>query len=82
MKVAGAGNVEVPSYLALIELGYKVDVVEGENKEHTWTATKNKETLIGSGPLELLGLIKMIELRGQNWKATDEQIEGFVKKYC
>jgi len=78
MKLSAAGNTEVPAYLSLKALGYKVD-----NQENTkyWIATKDSTELVAEGPLELLALVKLLEVRGTNWKASDSEIDAFLENY-
>ena len=82
MKLSAAGNTEVPAFLALKELGYDISVVDNEDRSQLWTATKDDTQFSGSGPLELLALVKLIEIRGDKWPASDEEIEEFASKYC
>ena len=81
IHIASAGNVEVPAYLTLLEKGYSVRWERKSNDNELWFATKGDCEFIGGGPIELLGIACMYESRGNNWKATDEQIDAFVQKY-
>ncbi|MGC4004994.1 MAG: hypothetical protein QM811_18530 [Pirellulales bacterium] len=47
----------------------------------TWCADGPLGEFVANGPLELLGLIAMVEVRGESWTATDEQIDEFMTKY-
>lgn len=82
MEIAAAGNTEVPAYLALVDLGFKISVRNLEKGAQIWTAAKNDLQVSGESPLELLALIKLIECRGENWKASDDEINDFLSKYC
>ncbi len=82
MKISAAGNTEVPAYLVLLELGYEISVKDLADRTQFWTATKGNTQVSGEGPLELLGLVKLVECRGEDWKANDNEIEDFVSKYC
>lgn len=82
MKLSAAGNTEVPAYLALKELGFVISVGETADGCHVWSAQKEELLLNGEGPLELLALVKLIECRGENWYASDTEIEEFVSEYC
>ena len=44
-------------------------------------ATKPDLILEAEGPLELLGLWAMRDGRGKEWKASDDEIEAFLKRY-
>jgi hypothetical protein len=77
VRIAGAGNVEVPAYLTLAQRGFEVRCDEGG----LWHATKTDCDLIGDGCLELLGLAAMFETRGEHWRASDEEIDNFLAKF-
>jgi hypothetical protein len=64
--IAAAGNAEVPAYLTLVELGYSVDRLDRDSKEH-WIAKKETLQLMADCPLELLGLSLMRSERGPYW---------------
>ena len=78
MRVAATGNTEVPAYLAIVSKGYDVECTEGDR----WSARNGQHHFIAEGPMELLGLIAMIECRGENWRAEDEEIDEFVRHFC
>ena len=78
MQISAAGNTEVPAYLVLIAKGYEIIY---RHPDDAWVAQKGEEVFAASGPLELLGLVAMVEGRGSNWRATDEEIDAFLKKY-
>ena len=80
MNLSSAGNTEIPAYLILRENGYSIERKESEGKE-TWMAIKGDTKLIGDSLLELLSLRDIIEQRGKNWKATDDEIEEFLRTY-
>ena len=77
IELVAAGNVETPAYLTLLSLGFKV-TCNGD----TWMAENDSMALSAEGPIELLGLLKIIEVRGAHWQATDDEIEDFVAKFC
>ena len=37
--------------------------------------------LVSQDPLELLGLVALYEARGDSWKATDAEIDHFLKTF-
>ncbi len=81
MKLVAAGNVEVPAYLALKSLGFSISVKHKSETEKIWAAENQHHEFIGNSPLELLALVKLLEVRGSEWQATDSQIDDFVKKF-
>ena len=79
--IANAGNTEVPCYLAIQSLGFKLSRIYEKTDQELWVAEKSNLKIIASNQLELLGLIYMRELRGSEWKADDEEIEGYLSRY-
>lgn len=75
--IAAAGNVLVPALLALEELGFAVDCRGGQ-----CTATRGDERYVADDPIAVLGLVKLVEVRTWNWRATDAQIETKLEKLC
>ena len=78
MRITAAGNTEVPAYLVLIAKGYEIT---HDGPDDAWVAQKGPDAFSASGPLELLGLVAMVEARGRNWRATDAEIEAFLQDY-
>jgi hypothetical protein len=75
--IAAAGNTIVPAILALEDSGFEVHVVEGSRCR----ITRGDETYLADDPVTALGLVKLIELRGWNWCATDAQIESTLSRH-
>jgi len=82
-KISAAGNTEVPAYLVLKAKGYQITVtsIKGSH-EQTWSAENDNVCLSAEGPIELLGMVSMYEKRGADWRASDEEIDDFVKQFC
>jgi hypothetical protein len=78
MRITAAGNTEVRAYLVLIAKGYEII---HHDPDDAWVAQKDDNAFGASGPLELLGLVAMAEVRGSGWQATDEEINEFLEKY-
>lgn len=83
MKVSEAGNVIIPAYITLQQKGYILECMHAGSDDDlvSWKATKGSDEFNASDPLSLLGIIAMIEHRGENWKATDEEATPFMNKY-
>jgi len=79
--IANAGNTDVPCYLAIQSLGFKLSRINEKKDQELWAAEKSNIKIVASNQLELLGLIYMRELRGSDWKARDEEIDGYLSKY-
>lgn len=83
-SIAAAGNTEIPCYLAIRSLGFEISRVEEENilsNTELWVAENSEFRFLASSHLELLGLISMRQIRGQNWKAEDREIDDYFEKY-
>jgi hypothetical protein len=80
MKLAAAGNVEVPAILLLEQRGYAVTVSRSDGVE-SWMAARDDTELVGGSPLKLLALATLAEARGLAWRATDEQIEATLTRF-
>ena len=83
MKVSEAGNVIIPAYITLQQKGYILECIypETDNDLISWRATKGSNKFNASDPLTLLGIVAMVEHRGENWKATNEEALSFMNKY-
>ncbi len=79
-KIVNAGNVVVPAILALEQQGFSVSVREDAGNQ-TFIAERSLETYVANDPVALLGLARLIELRGWEWQATDSEIEDVIQKY-
>ena len=83
MTIRIAGNTYIPCFYAIKAKGYKVEVsyVKGENGEYNadWLALKNDRKFSATTPMELLGLIAMWEVRGDNWHANDNELKEYDK---
>ncbi|HEX3656649.1 MAG TPA: hypothetical protein VHV55_12610 [Pirellulales bacterium] len=80
-NIGAAGNTLVPAVLTLESMGYRIGWERHDDQREDWHADGPLGHFWGDDPLELLGLITMRELRGVNWKATDEQIDAFAARY-
>ena len=82
MKIAAAGNTETPAYLALLARGLDISKsATNAGSDEQWTATDGQRYFIGSGPLELLGLVALVDARGEDWRASDREIDEFLEKF-
>jgi hypothetical protein len=74
MTISAAGNTEASAFHVLIAKGYAVTY---DRVTETWTATKDKLDASPDGALSLLGLVAMIEARGENWMATENETDAY-----
>ena len=79
--ITAAGNVEVPAFLALGQLGFAIERTIHDGGTEFWIARREDREYSATSPLEVLGLCLMHETRGSNWKATDEEIDSFLQTY-
>jgi hypothetical protein len=79
-RISAAGNTEAPAVLVLSQAGFEVSTNASHDDEQ-WIATRHDLTLVAASPLELLGLFMMRKERGLAWKASDDEIEDFLKKF-
>ena len=78
MKLAAAGNTEIPALLVLEKKGAEITC---EKDSNLWTAVYQQNTFVAESPLELLGLIEMYSVRGAEWEANDKEFERCGKLY-
>ncbi len=78
VKIASAGNTEIPALLALEAKGYSVSCAEAGGG---WIAKNSVNEVIAESPLELLGLVEIIDFRGESWHAQDHEIERCLNRY-
>jgi hypothetical protein len=82
LKIADAGNVTVPAFLTLQQRGYVVRCERSaDGTRETWIAESDTTELLADDPVALLGLAALAESRGTDWKASDSQIQEFLKKF-
>ncbi len=79
--IANAGNTEVPCFLAIKSLGYEFSRTNAGTANEFWIAEKDGKRFVASNQLELLGLIYMRLLRGNDWKAQDKEIADYLSSY-
>jgi hypothetical protein len=76
MRIASAANVLTPAYLTIVAKGYAV-----RSEGDLLVATKGDDTFIAEDPILLLGVIAVGECRGEDWQATDAQIDDFLSAF-
>jgi hypothetical protein len=80
LQIEGAGSVVFPAYLALLKRGYAVRCekpLDGEDGE-IWIAESNTTRLTADDVVVLLGLAALVEARGENWRASDAEVQAFL----
>lgn len=84
LKLTVAGNTASPAVAVMRARGYAISCsytrCSGESDYRIfWEAEKDGRIFGSSEPEEVLGLIAMWEARGDDWQATDEEIEFALK---
>jgi hypothetical protein len=69
----------VPALLALEALGSRVEVTAGENS--MCQATRGDESYAADDPVTVLGLVRLVEVRGWGWAATDAEIDAAFQRF-
>jgi len=82
MNIATAGNTVVPAYLALLAKGYSVSrEAPDKHAAEIWRAEARGNSFIAEDRVYLLGLVALLEVRGESWKANDAEIERFLATF-
>ncbi len=82
MKIAAAGNTEIPAYLALLAKGLDVSKIPNSaGLDEEWIASDGQRQFIATGLVEVLGLVALVDLRGEDWRASDDEIDEFFAKF-
>jgi hypothetical protein len=76
MDIVQAGNTVVPGFLALETLGFEVSLEDG-----LVVATSESGRFVADDPVAVLGLIKLVETRSWDWRASDEQIYATLARF-
>jgi hypothetical protein len=77
--IIAAGNTVVPALLALEALGFRVEVTAGEHS--LCQATRGDESYAAGDPVTVLGLVRLVEVRGWDWAATDAEIDAVFQRF-
>jgi hypothetical protein len=80
-QIASAGNTVVPALLALERLGFTVSV-ERDGPFEIFRATRGEESYLADDPVCVLGLVRLVETRGWEWRAGDAEIEEVMRRYA
>ncbi len=77
MQLIAAGNTVIPAILLIRQMGYTLKINKGKSY---CIAKKDDNSFSGEDPLIILGLIKLYEMKGENWMASDNEIEKVLKE--
>lgn len=76
VDISQAGNTVVPAIAVLQELGYRLEQVDG-----MLVATAGRCRFVAEDPVAILGLVKLAELRGREWRADDAEIDRVLSEF-
>ena len=80
IQISAAGNTMAACWIVLEELGYTVTTRRAKNAE-MWIAQRQEEKLQANDPCTLLGLAKLVEVKGEGWQASDEKVTEFLQRF-
>jgi hypothetical protein len=75
-EIAYAGNTVVPALLALEALGCEISI-QGD----LVAAARPDGRFVAADPVSVLGLVKLVEARSWNWRASDDEIDATLGRY-
>ncbi len=78
--LATGRNLVARAVLAVEAKGFTVERDDHEESE-VWRAVGYGIEVLGGGPIELLGLVNLLETRGQQSQAIDEQIDEVMRRF-
>ena len=79
--ITHAGNTLVPAYLEIRRRGFEVRRDRSIPNCETWYAEKEQTKFSSDDPVSLLGLVAMVESRGEDWQACDEEVNEFMRAF-
>jgi hypothetical protein len=77
MHFEAAGNTVVPAILLIRQMGYSFTY--DKDKGHC-LASKDGYSFGAQDPFMVLGLIKLFEMKGENWRSSDDEIDEVLKE--
>jgi hypothetical protein len=80
ISITSAGNTSAPAFALLKQLGFEVSHVRDASGRCTeWLQAKREGCVLrAEDPLALLGLAKLIECKGADWRSSQEEIDAFL----
>ena len=76
VQISRAGNTVVPAILALEAMGMVVEV-----HPDRVVASSELGRFAADDPVAVLGLMKLVEARGEDWQASDDEIASTLQRY-
>ncbi len=66
----------MPAMVLIRQMGYHMTI---DHTKPSFSAEKDGNTFEGEDPIVVLGLIKLFEVRGKKWAATEEEMKVILK---
>jgi hypothetical protein len=79
--ISSAANTIVPAFLVLKAKGFQVYRTKVVGHEEEWVAEKGETKFTAEDPVTLLGVQAIYESRQSDWKATDGEVDNFLKEF-
>jgi hypothetical protein len=79
ISIHHAGNTVAPVFATLESLGLRVWHEPGAGDGKIYCAENDRFSVSAYDPIALLGLIRMLEVRGENWMPTATEAERYLK---
>jgi hypothetical protein len=78
ISIYQAGNTLVPVLATLESLGFRLWQEPRSTGRPFYHAENDEHSVFAHDSFALLGLIKMLEIRGENWLPTNEEIKRYL----
>ncbi len=79
-RIVAAGNTLVPAILALEAMGFSLTLYE-RSGHPACLAHRGDEEYVADDPISVLGLVRLVELRGWDWQVADLEIDRVLQQY-
>ena len=79
-QITSAGNTVVPALLSLESLGFEV-VVSANGDRAECRVTRGDESYVADDPVTVIGLVRLVELRGWNWAVSDSELDAAIQRF-
>jgi hypothetical protein len=80
ITITSAGNTAAPAFALLKQLGFEVTHVHDASGRCTEWLQAERDTCVlrAEDALALLGLAKLVECKGAEWRASQQEIDTFL----
>ena len=78
MELANAGNVIIPAIKVIRSLGFSLRL---DKQSGLFKAEKDGNSFRAEDPVAVLGLIKIHEIKGADWRVSDKELAAIGKEF-